>query len=433
MNVLGNNCNTITSAESVMMLRERIAERYGSIRYVIGSGCSGGSIGQQMVANAYTGMLDGIQPNCSFNDTWSTGIEVIDCHLLVRYLTQVSPHLWPPAMHSLITGHQSSSSCVAWEALFAPVADPKGGCGLSPEQEYDPTTNPNGCRGGLADYMVGVVGRRADGKAKLAYDNIGVQYGLNALRSGLILPEQFVDLNEKIGAIDIDFFPTAERRVADEGSIRTLYQSGQINDGNNMDQVATIDLRGTSNAEIHTDHHTYAMRERLLNANGSAANHVIWQSHIALVGDTAWAQAGFLGLDDWLAGAEADTDATDRVDAIARNRPATVTDGCWFAGRQITNATVCRHAFPYYGAPRVAAGGPTTNDVIKCQLKPLDAADYPVSFTAAQWTRLQTAFPSGVCDWAKPGVDQVPSIPWMTFAGGPGGVPLGDPPVSTPL
>ena len=62
MNVLGNNCNTVTSAESAMMLKERIAERYGSIRYTIGTGCSGGSIGQHTVANAYPGLVDGIRP-----------------------------------------------------------------------------------------------------------------------------------------------------------------------------------------------------------------------------------------------------------------------------------------------------------------------------------------------------------------------------------
>jgi hypothetical protein len=94
---------------------------------------------------------------------------------------------------------------------------------------------------------------------------------------------------------------------------------------------------------------------------------------------------------------------------------------------------LCRPAFPYFGAPRIAAGGPVSHDVIKCQLKPLDQADYSLQFTADQWARLQAAFPTGVCDWSKPGVDQVPSIPWMTFENGPGGQALGPAPVSTPL
>ena len=38
-----------------MMLKERIVDRYGEIRYTFGQGGSGGSIGQHMVANSYPG------------------------------------------------------------------------------------------------------------------------------------------------------------------------------------------------------------------------------------------------------------------------------------------------------------------------------------------------------------------------------------------
>jgi hypothetical protein len=87
--------------------------------------------------------------------------------------------------------------------------------------------------------------------------------------------------------------------------------------------------------------------------------------------------------------------------------------------------------FTYTGLSRMAAGGPDTNDVLTCQQKPLNRAEYNVSFTEAQWTRLQQAFPLGVCDFTKIGVaQQPPTAPWLSFSGGPGGVPLGDPPRS---
>jgi hypothetical protein len=35
-------------------------------------------------------------------------------------------------------------------------------------------------------------------------------------------------------------------------------------------------------------------------------------------------------------------------------------------------------------------------------------ADYKVSFSDAQKSRLKAIFPEGVCDWSKPGVSQVP-------------------------
>jgi hypothetical protein len=100
---------------------------------------------------------------------------------------------------------------------------------------------------------------------------------------------------------------------------------------------------------------------------------------------------------------------------------------------RIDDPARCRDLYPYYGEPRIAAGGPMAGDVWRCQLKPLRRSDYNVQFTPDEWTSLQKAFPSGVCDWSKPGVDEQPSIPWMTFADGPGGKPLGPPPRSTPV
>ena len=70
---------------------------------------------------------------------------------------------------------------------------------------------------------------------------------------------------------------------------------------------------------------------------------------------------------------------------------------------------------------------------LKCQLKRLRRSDYGVTFTDEQWTRLQSAFPTGVCDWSEQGVGQWIhrlARPWLTFENGPGGRPLGSPPRS---
>jgi hypothetical protein len=42
----------------------------------------------------------------------------------------------------------------------------------------------------------------------------------------------------------------------------------------------------------------------------------------------------------------------------------------------------------------------------KCQRKNLRRSDYAVSFTPSQWARLQTAFPTGVCNWSRRGYEQ---------------------------
>jgi Tannase-like family of unknown function (DUF6351) len=450
MNVLGNNCNDATSAESVLMLKERIVDRYGEIRYTMANGCSGGSIGQHMTNNAYPGLVQGIQPNCSYEDNTTTGIEVEDCHLLFNYFTLKSPQLWTvEAQKAAVAGQETFAPCELWEALFASVDDPQGGCGLPADQDYDPDTNPTGCRGDVRDFEISIYGKRpsslwtapekvAGGFAGWNYDNVGVQYGRNALLSGEITPEQFVDLNEKIGGMNIDHGSQPARSVADPGTVKTAYRSGRVNDGSQLDKVAIIDLRGTSNeSDIHTDFHTYAMRARLDKANGGHGNQIIWTytpaAPIAPIPTPGIVEKSFLLLDRWLSAVEADTSSDPLKTKIVRDKPSDAVDSCFIAERQITDMNICRAAFPYFGAPRIAAGGPPSHDVLKCQLKPLARSDYasmPTPFTDDQWARLKAALPSGVCDWSKPGVDQVPSAPWTTFQAGPGGQALPPAPVS---
>ncbi len=90
-------------------------------------------------------------------------------------------------------------------------------------------------------------------------------------------------------------------------------------------------------------------------------------------------------------------------------------------------AAVCDETVQSYGTPRIAADMPLADDTLKCQLKPLSRAGYPVAFTDDQWSRLQEAFPGGVCAYGQPGVGRHGAIPWMTYSGGPD---LGDSPGS---
>src|SRR5262249_28616977 len=104
LNTHGQNENMVVSAEATMMLKEHIAETYGSIRYTIGSGCSGGSIEQYVMAADYPGLIDGLLPNCSYQDSWTTGNEVGDCHLLVHYFNATAPGTFTPAQQAAVEG-----------------------------------------------------------------------------------------------------------------------------------------------------------------------------------------------------------------------------------------------------------------------------------------------------------------------------------------
>ena len=67
----GHNCNVAHNAESLMMAKERLIEQYGTLRYAIGTGCSGGSVAQHTVANAYPGIYQGLVTTCSYPDMMS--------------------------------------------------------------------------------------------------------------------------------------------------------------------------------------------------------------------------------------------------------------------------------------------------------------------------------------------------------------------------
>ena len=116
---------------------------------------------------------------------------------------------------------------------------------------------------------------------------------------------------------------------------------------------------------------------------------------------------------------------------VRRAKPADLTDACFMAGG-VKGDMTCNGTWQHYAAPRIAAGGPLSQDVMKCQLKPLARTDYGVTeFSEAQWAQLQATFATGVCDYSKPGVSQQkPKARWLSFEAGPGGQPLGDPPAS---
>src|SRR3954469_10611276 len=448
LNVLGNSCSTLVSAETAMMVKEHIADRYGSIRYTMGTGCSGGSIGQNVITNAYPGLVDGIQPACTYADNWTTGLEVDDCHLLLHYWTSSAG--WSPNQQNAVDGHRDISDCEAWDATFASISDPRNGCGLPADQMYDPQKNPKGCRGTLQDFMIGAIGKRspsvwtapekiAGGFAKSPFDNTGIQYGLNALNAGTITPGQFLDLNSKIGGVNIDFDFVGQRAVADEGALETLYRSGQVDDARQLDRVPIIDLQDWSESgEIHTSFHAWSLRARLDKANGQHDNQLIWtypaSAPILGVGPTdAIAEKSFLLLDKWLSRIEADKRDVPLEQKVVRDKPGDAVDGCFIGDQFVTDMGTCRATFPYYADARIAAGGPFTDDIGKCQLKPLDRSEYSVTFTDAQWAQLQQIFPTGVCDFTAPGVEQVPSQPWTSFAGGPGGRQLAAAPAAQAL
>jgi hypothetical protein len=180
------------------------------------------------------------------------------------------------------------------------------------------------------------------------------------------------------------------------------------------------------------------MRARLLRDFGTAANQVLWRGQVPLIGDANYADQAVFAEDQWLARVNADHRNVPLPQKIIQDKPGTVADRCTNGSGTDVPSNVCDQTVAAYGTPRFGADEPTTDDILKCQLKPLRRDDYPVTFTDAEWQSLQKAFPNGVCDYSKPGVDQRPTIPWLTYQDRAGhviygGRALGTAPVSHPF
>jgi hypothetical protein len=455
LNNAGHNCNIITQAESMVMAKERVVEQYGPIRYTIGTGCSGGSLTQHQVANAYPGLYQGILPQCSFPDGWSTGQQLAAYNLIRRYVENPSKWAagvtWSPAAIAAVEGHPNHVNSIVFDTVYwTDLGVPDDGCaGVKAEETYNAETNPGGVRCTLADYMINVFGPRDPsvwsaaekklerGFAGLPISGVGVQFGLDALRKGQITTDQFVDLNEKIGGVDIDINPVPQRNEADFPALARAYRSGAINKANNLDQVPIIDLRGPDPGAFHDAYRSWAVRARLEREQGHFRNHVIWFGHTPLLGDPRWTTEGLVAMDKWLAAVEKDDSGSTLADKIVKNRPKDIQDRCsQIPGIEAVKVpgvgVVCENdqVQTRYGTPAMVAGEGVETDINRCQLKPLRRTDYyPVEFTDEQWDALAKAFPTGVCDWSKPGVDMQDTIPWQTYQDASGNVIYGGKPL----
>jgi hypothetical protein len=447
-----NTTNNTISAELLMMVKERIVEQYGEIRYTMSDGGSGGSVMQHTISSAYPGLLQGIQPTQTFPDEKTVHIEITDCGLLQATSAQFpgSPGYYSrpgpgasltEAQKTAINGHMNTSFCNAWISAFGNFDNPRVnncGAGFPAALLYNPTTNKHGLRCNNVEHVQSLVGRFVDTdgvlKTKAPYDNVGVQYGLKALAAGLITTEEFVSLNESIGGYDLDLVWHPTRMSSDSSTLKTYYTGGIVSDGRQLAKVAIVERRvNNSQGDVHMNHGSLGLRDRLDRDYGSHANHMLWTANN--VNDTA--VESFNTVDSWLRAIELDTSANSIEAKIVAHKPAVAgsPNGDFCKLDDGTRVGIFDPACPvkFFTSPRIAAGGPLAENIFKCQLKAFNpsSADYNgVTFSASQISRLQASFQDGVCDWTKPGVSQAPVNPWTTFKAGPGGVPLPPPPES---
>jgi hypothetical protein len=298
---------------------------------------------------------------------------------------------------------------------------------------YDPITNPGGVRCDVYDHTVNTYGRDPITHfARRPLDNVGIQYGLGALNDGVIRVDQFLDLNQRIGGYDKDAAFIPQRTSADLIAVAAAYQTGRLTyGGNGLGKVPIIDYRSynddASGGDIHLRYHSFTMRERLRKTNGTADNQVmlVEKSPFGLYDTRSPVLRGAINqMDRWLDNLSGDTSSDPPIVKIIRAKPADLQEGCWtrdptpvqIVETQVRGVGQCEALYPSAPAPREVAGEPLVGDIIKCQLKAVDPADYRVSFSPTQWSRLESIFKSGVCDYTQPGQAQQPPLDtWLVF------------------
>jgi hypothetical protein len=436
----------------------------------VGVGGTGGAIQQYVYGQNHPGLIDAGVPQYSYPDMVTQTIHIGDCELIERWYDSkvlASPlSIWRTWVNrTLLEGLNASAVVPNPFAQVMPYMPTPGSTecingwrGLSPlalNPHFGTAPGYNPAVHGPVEWthwgdLVNIYGTDESGFARSPWDNVGVQYGLGALTSGGITPDQFLDANANIGSwkeskdmvqegcpyilalcatqlpdvwsarnqhLSPDGGATpAKRREGNREAQHAAYRSGMVFRG--KIEIPLIDWRHYLEPflDMHNSHQSFAARKRLLNFDGDASNQLIWFTAAPPSG-TRFDQTpeALLVLDEWLANIAAHPER-----GVAGNKPANAVDSCFAAdGSPIARGDgvwsgildggakgACAQLFPPFSTSRIVAGGPIEGGIFKCHLQPVDAAIARGVYGSwqpdtAQRARLKQIFPSGVCDYSK--------------------------------
>ena len=467
-----NSCNAHLAGETTMMGKQHFIETFGVPAFTVSVGSSGGAYTSLQIADAFPGLFDGVFVDATFPDAMVIAMTAMDDKLLNHYYTGANAAGVSEPQMVRVSGHKSAR---AWYdlAVQAGRTDPLTGrvetiptlgsfggpylsgafnAAVPASQRWDPVANPTGARATVFDVNRNVFGVDAQGYALRPFDNVGVQYGLAQLNDGTLTLDQFLDLNEKIGGYDRDGNYTSGRTTGAPAAIKRAYQFGlQLGGNGGLAAIPVFDLSNFYDEDnfFHYQWFHFAVRERMLKANGDTRNHVMWRggaSFSDLFGLTTPGKAERAAINakaqgeawplfiQWVAAYKGDKGAGSPRDKVIAGKPAAAVDGCFtfsstpqFIAETQTPASTgaaggCNAIWPTWSYPRAQAGAAIAADKLKCELKPVSVDDYKVAIDAARLNRLKAIFADGVCDWSKPGVNQIGVTVYPSA--GPSGVNL---------
>ncbi len=463
-----NHYNMRLAEDTARRVKQQFISVYGEPVYTVGIGGSGGAVQQYLIAQNSGDILDAILPLYSYPDMVTQIIPILDCELLEYYfdVTDGKNPLWALATNkerivglhannhienirhhvsqvgAIINGNfnyrrQGTTECInGWRGLTPLINNPRF---FHHSKKFTNGIN-RVTHWTHWDDLRYFYGSDERGYANSFWDNVGVQYGLEALKEGFISPEQFIHLNRHIGgwkpaaahedenfwamndSVSLRSFSpwshqnmthaglvaaaVAPRTAGNADAARAIVKSGHVFTGHL--QVPAIDIRHYLEEELDMHHlsASFATRARIQRAGGDIDNVPIWVSHK----DYTPIDEAFSVIDQWLLNMAAHPEKS-----LAENRPSAAVDSCfdrsgellaagnqvWQGGWNRQPAGPCLKLYPAYKNSRIIAGESIHGDLFKCRTIPVqEAIDInlysPVDM--APWrAQLQEVFPDGVC------------------------------------
>lgn len=474
-NQSANHFDMLLAADTSQRVKRQFEALYGQPQYTIGIGGSGGAIQQYLIAQNNPGLLDGIIPMYAYPDMVTQTIAIQECELLEYYFdeTQRRDAFWQRWEHrSLVQGLNAdseaanryaattlaarllqgrwlslpplrgSSSCVTgWRGLTPLVSNPR----FTPDAVNFNAAVADQTKWSYWDNLAYLFGTDEDGFALRTWDNIGVQYGLAALREGRLDMERFLDLNEQIGGwaepsamrqeefwlLNGPLWPARlsfhsrvnqvpYRHRGNMQAIAAAYQAGMVFMG--FADVPVLDIRHYLDPELDMHYASASMmaRERIAEAMGSTDHHVIWMTRRphdlqALAIDV---------MDEWLANQARATPRRGAQDG----RPPQAEDACFDSSGVLLHSGdgvwqregACAQLYPLFPNSRQVAGDDGRARIFKCHLidvaEAIDHGWYGVSDAETWRPALEEVFPHGVCDHSQDDAG-LPSGLWEALQG----------------
>ncbi|MBA1146706.1 hypothetical protein H0Z60_06500 [Ectothiorhodospiraceae bacterium WFHF3C12] len=464
--------------ETATMVKHQFVTAYGEPDYTFGVGGSGGAIQQLIYEQNHPDLLDGLVPVENYGDMITQINPVGDCELLEHYFDVVDAQVnGTGSVNPKWTDWENRQLIEGLNAINGAETDWDDGSGSPVGSSADPgtteciegwrglsalTMNPNFVDGDTYEMMrqtqpavfantrfsyfedlKHIFGTDpATGFARLTYDNVGVQYGLQALKNGDISVDEFLLLNAHVGGwkkpyqMEEEGYPysgdpadgldpwssrnataqdhmtpgdVAPRTRGDIEAMRAAWEHGLVYRGGIEDPMILIDNYLEPELDMHHSREKFEIRERMLAHDGDASNLVLW----TLDGDADEPLAALLLeafglLEQWnddgmkpVAAADACFEANG--DEIARGPD--VWDGI-LTETPDDDGACATPQFEIFGSPRTVAGESLRGWVFKCHTKPVQTAltdgTYDgVTFTPDQVDRLVEIFgETGVCDYS---------------------------------